>query len=96
MQDPNRQTRIEEEDAKGGTNEGVVRWVLLISLSLAIAALSIIWITGALSQDPVESAGTTTGRIEAEAENRNESGADSDTGVASSDTVDKMRDSDTQ
>lgn len=55
MPDPTRRTRIDETDAKAGSNEGVVRWVLLISLSLAIIALTLIWVTGALTQGPVES-----------------------------------------
>jgi hypothetical protein len=68
MQEPDRQTRIQEQDAKGGSNEGVVRWVLLFSLGLAILALTIIWVTGALTQDSIESQGTATGRAEAVAE----------------------------
>lgn len=68
MPDPDRQTRIDQTDAKGGSREGVVRWVLLISLSLTIIALTVIWVTGALTQDNVESQGTATGRIEAQAE----------------------------
>ncbi len=55
MPDPDRQTRIDETDAKGGTNEGVVRWVLGISLVLAIVAMTVIWVTGALTQGRVES-----------------------------------------
>lgn len=55
MPDPNRQTRIDETDAKGGSNEGVVRWVLGISLGLAVVALTLVWVTGALTQGPVES-----------------------------------------
>ena len=39
---------IEDDDATGASKEGVVRWVLLISLLAAILILSIIWITGAL------------------------------------------------
>lgn len=58
-----RDNRIDETDAKGGRNEGVVRWILLVSLSLAIIALTIIWVTGALTQDSGE--GTATGRNEA-------------------------------
>lgn len=68
MAQQSRDNRIDETDAKGGSNEGVVRWVLLISLSLAIVALTVIWVTGALTQDNVESQGTATGRIEAEAD----------------------------
>jgi hypothetical protein len=55
MPDPNRQTRIDETDAKGGSNEGVVRWVLAISLALAIGALTIVWVSGALTQNASES-----------------------------------------
>jgi hypothetical protein len=55
MPDPDPRTRIDETDAKAGSKEGVVRWVLLISLGLAIAALTLIWVTGALTQGPVES-----------------------------------------
>lgn len=66
MPNQNRDNRIDETDAKGGTNEGVVRWVLAISLGLAIVALTLIWVTGALTQDDVESEGTVTGRIEAQ------------------------------
>lgn len=39
---------IDEQDATGASKEGVVRWVLLVSLVAAILVLSIIWITGAL------------------------------------------------
>lgn len=55
-------------EASAGSKTGMMRWVLLISLGLAIAAMTLIWITGALSQDDVESQGTATGREEAQAE----------------------------
>ncbi|HEU4820453.1 MAG TPA: hypothetical protein VFS87_04775 [Qipengyuania sp.] len=42
---------VSEEEASGGSKEGVVRWVLIIGTLLAIAALSVIWITGAVSND---------------------------------------------
>lgn len=64
MPTPDRRTRIDEDDAKAGTKEGVVRWVLLISTGLAIIALTIIWVTGALSEGEVESEATASGRIE--------------------------------
>ena len=67
-----RNSRIDETDAKAGSNEGVVRWVLLFSLILAIIAMTVIWVTGALTQDNVESQGTATGRIEAEADLRDD------------------------
>ena len=66
MTDPERRTSIDETDAKGGSNEGVVRWVLLISLTGAIIALTLVWVTGALTQGPVESQMNVERRIEAE------------------------------
>lgn len=68
--EPDREIRIDTNDARASSNEGVVRWVLLISLSLAIIALTVIWVTGALSQDAVEGAGTATGRAKAVQEAR--------------------------
>ncbi len=55
MPTPDPRTTIDETDAKGGSNEGVVRWVLAISLALAIGALTLVWVTGALSQNADES-----------------------------------------
>jgi hypothetical protein len=66
MPRPDRPTRLDETDAKAGSNEGVVRWVLLISLALAIIALTVIWVTGALTQGPVESQMNVERRIEAQ------------------------------
>lgn len=40
---------LETDEARAGETPRIVRYVLAISLFLAIAALSIIWITGALS-----------------------------------------------
>lgn len=42
---------VSEEEASGGSKDGVVRWVLIFGLILAIGALSLIWIGGALSSD---------------------------------------------
>ena len=55
MPDPKRRTSIDETDAKGGSNQGVVRWVLLFSLAGAVIAMTLIWVTGALTQDADES-----------------------------------------
>lgn len=54
MQKRGDEIHIDETEASGGSKEGVVRYVLIISLFLAIAFLSIIWITGALTQDGEE------------------------------------------
>ncbi len=44
-----------ETEASGGSKEGVVRWVLIIGTLLAIGFLTIIWVTGAATQDPEDS-----------------------------------------
>ena len=47
------EVHVSTEEASGGSREGVVRWVLIGGLILAIGALSAIWIGGALiSSDP--------------------------------------------
>lgn len=37
------------DEARGGTTPHIVRYVLLFSLVLAILALSMVWMTGALT-----------------------------------------------
>ena len=50
------EVHIDDIEASGGSKEGVVRWVLGIGLVLAIATLSIIWITGARLSAPDDEA----------------------------------------
>jgi len=96
MPDPERRTSIDETDAKGGSNEGVVRWVLLISLAGAIIALTLIWVTGALTQDSVESQMNVERRIEAERD-QDAIGAESSTdGVLSDDPVNGVNEATTE
>ncbi|MBN9505852.1 MAG: hypothetical protein J0I69_07470 [Altererythrobacter sp.] len=40
----------ETDDARAGSTPNVVRWILAISLLAVIVLLSIVWITGALTQ----------------------------------------------
>ncbi len=61
-----------ETEASAGSKEGVVRWVLLIALVLAIGFLTIIWVTGALSQGDVEEEATASGIMQSQAEDRGE------------------------
>ena len=55
------EVEMNSEEASGGQKRSIVRYVLMVSLGLAIIALSIIWITGALTgpenpaPDPAES-----------------------------------------
>ena len=44
------ETHLSESEASGGEQPHIVRWVLGISLVLAIALLSAIWIIGALTR----------------------------------------------
>lgn len=50
------EVHIEKEDVRAGSTPGVVRYVLLISITLAIVALSAVWITGALTS-PADTGG---------------------------------------
>jgi hypothetical protein len=51
---------VSSDEARSGSTPHIVRYVLLVSLFLAIAALSAIWILGALDgpQHPPENAVT--------------------------------------
>jgi len=42
------EVELNTEEASGGQKPRIMRYVLLISLGLAILAMSIIWITGAV------------------------------------------------
>lgn len=58
---------LSEEEASGGSKDGVVRWVLVIGTLLAIVALSAIWITGAASNsDPDADNANVSAKIAAE------------------------------
>ncbi len=64
------EVHVETDDARGGESTGVMRYVLGISLVLAIVLLSAIWMFGAASQDDAESEITASGTMAAqEAEN---------------------------
>jgi hypothetical protein len=46
------EVHIQTDEARGGSTPNVVRYVLAIGLFLAIVALSVIWITGAVNSNP--------------------------------------------
>jgi hypothetical protein len=46
------EVHLNTQEARGGDTPHIVRYVLLISLVLAILALSVIWITGAAFYHP--------------------------------------------
>ena len=58
METRGEEVHVDMEEARAGTTPNVVRYVLLVSLTLAIIALSAIWITGALTDDNPEGAAT--------------------------------------
>jgi|GEM_PF-177008 len=45
------EVHVSETEASGGSKEGVVRWVLIVGILLAIVFLTVIWTSGALMQD---------------------------------------------
>jgi hypothetical protein len=46
------EVHLDTREASGGETPHIVRYVLLISLFLAIVGMSAIWITGAVSHNP--------------------------------------------
>ena len=67
MRTEGEEVHLSTEEASGGSKEGVVRKVLAIGLVLAILALSLIWITGAVSSDDPQADNASVGaRIAAE------------------------------
>ncbi|MCY1671816.1 hypothetical protein OVA07_12475 [Novosphingobium sp. SL115] len=49
MERHGQETHITTEEVRAGEGLNVVRWILAISLFLAIGALTVIWVTGALT-----------------------------------------------
>jgi hypothetical protein len=52
MERQGNEVHIETDEARGGSTPHIVRYVLAISLFLAVAAMSLIWITGAVTTNP--------------------------------------------
>ncbi|WP_068071804.1 hypothetical protein [Novosphingobium lentum] len=48
------EAHITTTEARGGSTPHIVRYVLVISLLLAIAAMTIVWVTGALTSPQAE------------------------------------------
>ena len=51
MHNEGESVHVSEEEASGGSKEGVVRWILIFGTILAIGALTIIWVTGAATNN---------------------------------------------
>ena len=43
------EVHVDTDEARGGSTPGIVRYVLLISLVLAIVVMTLIWVSGALT-----------------------------------------------
>jgi hypothetical protein len=58
------EVHIQTTEARGGSTPHIVRYILVISLFLAIAGLSLVWITGAMSSgdQPNSSNGPVSGQ----------------------------------
>ena len=64
MEKHNGHVHIDSQEASGGSKEGVVRWVLLGGLVLAVLLLSVVWIVPAMMQGDVEEEATVSGEIQ--------------------------------
>lgn len=60
MQRHGEEVDLTTDEARGGSTPHIVRYVLLISLFLAAAAMTIAWVTGALSADQADDNGLVT------------------------------------
>lgn len=69
MEKHDNHVHLNAEEASGASKEGVGRWVLLIGIVLAIGLLSVVWITGALSEGELEEEGDVAGMISATQDN---------------------------
>lgn len=56
------EVEVTTTEARGGETPHIVRYVLIISLVLAIAAMSVIWITGAASTEQADRNGPVSGQ----------------------------------
>ncbi len=56
------EVHIETNEARGGSTPHIVRYVLIISLLLAIGALTLVWVTGAATSDQGDQNGPISGQ----------------------------------
>lgn len=56
------EVHVETTEARGGSTPHIVRYVLVISLLLAIGALTLIWVTGAVTSDQPQEGGPVSGQ----------------------------------
>ena len=56
------EVEVTTTEARGGETPHIVRYVLIISLVLAIVAMSVIWITGAVGTEQADQNGVVSGQ----------------------------------
>jgi hypothetical protein len=62
MERQGEEVHVNTSEARGGSTPHIVRYILAISLILAIGALSLIWITGAASSEQPDPNGPVSGQ----------------------------------
>ena len=62
MERQGEEVHIETNEVRGGSTPHIVRYVLIISLILAVVALSLIWMTGAASTPQAAQNGPVSGQ----------------------------------
>lgn len=78
MDQDRREIHIDSNAARGGSTPHIVRWVLAISLLLAIVVMSLVWIIPALNQGDVEEEITASGIADSTASGSSTDGIVSD------------------
>jgi hypothetical protein len=58
------EVHVSTDEARGGSTPGVMRYVLVISLFLAIGVMSLVWITGALKSGDGRSSSDISGQAQ--------------------------------
>lgn len=58
------EVHVSTDEARGASTPGIMRYVLAISLLLAIGVMSLIWISGALKSGDGRSSGDISGQAE--------------------------------
>ena len=64
MHNEGQEIHVSDTEASGGSKEGVVRWILLVGLLLAVVFLSLIWIVPALTQGDAEEEASVSNKIQ--------------------------------
>ena len=89
MHSEGNEVHVSEEEASGGSKEGVVRWVLIVGTLLAIVGLSVIWITGAAFRSDPDADNANVSRQIAEQQERAAENATAGEPIAPATTVEE-------